>query len=155
MQVPFIDLSQQEKPLQKSIDRAVLKVLHSRRYVLGENVRAFEEETARKTGVKHAVALASGSDALFLALKFFGVGSGDEVITTISERVTSRTKAILPVRLYGQVAAMPEILKLVRKRSLAVIEDAAQALSLPLFVGLGKQRLSFVVSHVRRFFKSV
>src|ERR1044071_3462945 len=134
--IPFLDLKAQYKSIKPEIDRAVLGVLESAQFVLGENVAAFEREFASYCGGEHAIAVNSGTSALHLALLAAGVGPGDEVITipftfvaTVSairytgatpvfvdieprsftmdpskleKAITPRTKAILPVHLYGQ-----------------------------------------------------
>ena len=131
MPVPFFDLSRQTSALKKEIDAALEAVVRSGRFILGENVAALEKEIASYIGVKCAVGVASGTDALHLALLACGIKPGDEVITTpftfvataeaisycgatpvfvdiepntlnldvtrIEERVTRKTKAILPV----------------------------------------------------------
>jgi dTDP-4-amino-4,6-dideoxygalactose transaminase len=162
MQVPLLDLTAQYTAIQAEIRQAIDAVLESQRFVLGSNVNAFESEVARFCRVPHAVGVASGSDALLLALMAIGVGHGDEVITTpftffataaavvrlggipvfvdidpttfnlavaqVKARITSRTKAIIPVHLYGQCADMAPLLALAREHDLTVIEDAAQAI---------------------------
>jgi dTDP-4-amino-4,6-dideoxygalactose transaminase len=137
------------------IRAAIDNVLTNGRYILGPEVEAFEQEFARYCGVKHAVGVGSGTEALHVALAAMGVGAGDEVITTahtavatasairlcgatpvfvdiepgtftIDPRlinVTSRTKAIVPVHIYGQPANLAPILKL----GVPVLEDCAQA----------------------------
>ncbi|MBI2095517.1 MAG: DegT/DnrJ/EryC1/StrS family aminotransferase [Candidatus Omnitrophica bacterium] len=161
MKVPFFDLVEQHQSLRGEIKTAVGRVLDSQYFVLGKNVDALEKAIATETGTKFAVGLASGSDALYLALWAAGVGPGDEVITTpftffatagaisrlgarpvfadidprtfnldpsrISSRITSRTKAIVPVHLFGLCADMDAIRGLAKKHGLVVIEDAAQA----------------------------
>ncbi|MBA7652646.1 dTDP-3-amino-3,4,6-trideoxy-alpha-D-glucose transaminase [subsurface metagenome] len=130
-------------------------------YILGSNVRSVEDEVARYCGVKCAVGVASGTDALVLALSALGIGREDEVITTpftffataeaitqvgakpvfvdieeesfnidptkIEEKITEKTKAIIPVHLYGQSASMEPIMEIAGRHNLHVIEDAAQA----------------------------
>jgi dTDP-4-amino-4,6-dideoxygalactose transaminase len=159
--IPLVDLQRQYRSLQPEIDAAVSRVLASGRYVLGDEVEAFEREFASYCGTTHAVAVNSGTSALHLALLAAGVGPGDEVITTpftfvatvaailytgarpvfvdiepqtfhidvdqIERVITVRTKALLPVHLYGQPAEMDSILEIARRRGLKVIEDAAQA----------------------------
>ena len=162
MKVPLTDLTAQYKSIKDEIDAAVHRVLDSGPFILGSEVKAFEEEIAAYCGTKFAVGVASGTDALHLALLACGIRPGDEVITTpftfiatteaivncgavpifadidprtyniepaqIESKITSRTKAILPVHLYGQPAAMEPILELSKKRDIKVIEDCAQAL---------------------------
>jgi dTDP-4-amino-4,6-dideoxygalactose transaminase len=158
----FLDLKAQFATIQNEVMAAVTRVMESQHFILGNEVRAFEEEIAAMLGAKHAVACASGSDALLLALMASGIGSGDEVITTpftfiatggaiaragakpvfvdidpasfnidpekIGLATTGRTKAIMPVHLFGQAAAMDAICEFARARGIAVIEDAAQAI---------------------------
>ncbi|MFA6548722.1 MAG: DegT/DnrJ/EryC1/StrS family aminotransferase [Candidatus Margulisiibacteriota bacterium] len=161
MAVPFFDITRQNAPLEKEIKEAISKVVDSGRYILGENVAAFEKEFAAYCGTKFAVGVASGTDALLLSLKAAGVGPGDEVITTpftfmataevidycgakpvfvdiddktfnldisqISCRISNKTKAIIPVHLYGLACDMEPLMELAGKEKLAVIEDCAQA----------------------------
>ncbi|HZS52073.1 MAG TPA: DegT/DnrJ/EryC1/StrS family aminotransferase [Bryobacterales bacterium] len=162
MRVPQLDLQAQYAPLREEIEQAVLRVLSSQRFILGEQAEALEREVALYTGARHAVACASGSDALLLALMALDVGPGDEVITSpftffstagsihrlgakpvfvdiepetfninpkrIAARINSRTRAILPVHLYGRVAHMEEIAAMAGNCQIPLIEDAAQAL---------------------------
>ena len=149
--------------LQAQIDEAVKRVLSGGRYILGEEVLAFEQETAKYLGVKSAVGVSSGTDALLAALMALEAGAGSEVITTafsffataatiartgakpvfvdieedgfnidpklIRKAITKKTKAIVVVHLFGQIAEMDEILRIARENEVAVIEDAAQAFS--------------------------
>ncbi|MDD5606514.1 MAG: DegT/DnrJ/EryC1/StrS family aminotransferase [Candidatus Pacebacteria bacterium] len=158
----FLDLVAQYKSIKKEIDKAVERVLDSSIFIGGKEVEEFEKEVARFCGVKYAIGVNSGTDALFLSLKALGIKSGDEVITTpftfiatagvivncgakpvfadiesstfnispesIEGLITPKTKAILPVHLFGQMADMDEIMKIARKYKLYVVEDAAQAI---------------------------
>lgn len=159
--IPFVDLKAQYQAIKGEVDQAVARVLESGQFTLGEEVAAFEREFAAYCGVRHAVAVNSGTSALHLALLAAGVGPGDEVITVpftfvatvaailytgarpvlvdieprsytmdvtkLEAAVTPRTKAIVPVHLYGQAADMDPILEIAARRRLVVIEDAAQA----------------------------
>ncbi|HKW07759.1 MAG TPA: DegT/DnrJ/EryC1/StrS family aminotransferase [Candidatus Dormibacteraeota bacterium] len=141
--------------------RAVLEVLDSGMLAQGPQVARFEEAFARVAGVKHAMAISSGTAALHLALLAHDVGPGDEVITSsftfiasvnsilfcgakpvfvdidpatfnldpalLEAAMTSRTKAIMPVHLYGQPADMDAIVEIASRHGVAIIEDAAQA----------------------------
>ncbi|MBN2126723.1 MAG: DegT/DnrJ/EryC1/StrS family aminotransferase [Deltaproteobacteria bacterium] len=143
------------------LDAALDRVLNSGRYILGDEVAAFEREFAQYIGVKYAVAVASGTDALFLALRACGVGPGDRVVTVshtavatvvavemcgalpvfadidprtytldpeaLRQVLTEDTKALVPVHLYGQPAAMAPLLQTARACGVAVIEDCAQS----------------------------
>jgi len=161
MNIPFIDLQRQYREHQDSIDAQVRDVLESSQYILGRKVQEIEEKLADLVGVRHAVGVGSGTDALQLALMAIGLEPGDEVITTpftfvatveviallggvpvfadiepdtynidpeqIEARVGPRTRAIMPVDLFGQCADYDRVGEIARRRSLAVIEDAAQA----------------------------
>ncbi len=160
--VPVLDLKAQYAALEAEIDAAIKEVLLSSEFVLGPAVRDLEQRVAAFCGCEHGVGVASGTDALRLALVALGVGPGDEVITTpftfiatantishcgatprfvdidpqsfnldvqqIEGALSSRTRAILPVHLYGHPANMGPILALAERHGLAVIEDAAQAI---------------------------
>jgi dTDP-4-amino-4,6-dideoxygalactose transaminase len=159
--VPFVDLKKQYRSIKSEIDEAVMSVLDSAQFVLGNEVAAFENEFAAYNGAQYAIGVSSGTSALHLALLAAGIGPEDEVVTvpftfvatvaaicytgakpvfvdiardsfTMDVRrleavITDRTKAILPVHLYGQPADMDPILDIARRRNLLVIEDAAQA----------------------------
>jgi dTDP-4-amino-4,6-dideoxygalactose transaminase len=159
--VPFIDLVRQYATIRDEIDTAVLDVVRSGQFILGEHGRALEQAFAACAGAAHAIAVGSGTDALRLALEAVGIRAGDEVITTpftffataemisqigavpvfadidpetycieprdIEQHLTARTRAIIPVHLYGHPADMTAILGLAKRRGLFVIEDAAQA----------------------------
>lgn len=159
--IPFLDVGASYRELKSEIDDAIARVLNSGQYILGAEVEAFEAEWAEYCGARHSIGVASGLDALSLALRAVDVGPGDEVIvpsntfiatwlavTTLGARpvpvepqpdtynmdprgvadvITSATRAILPVHLYGQPADLDPILTLARQRGISVIEDAAQA----------------------------
>lgn len=159
--IPYVDLKAQYHSIKSEIDAAVLRVLESTQFILGEEVAAFEREFASYCQAPESVAMNSGTSALHLALLASGIGPGDEVITTpftfvatvaairytgarpvfvdiepdyfaidaskVESAVTPRTRAIMPVHLYGQPADMDPILDIARRRGLTVIEDAAQA----------------------------
>src|SRR5437879_4477702 len=150
--IPMLDLAAQYRTLQPEIDRAMQEVAASGRYILGPNVAAFEQEVAAFLGAPRALGCASGTDALFLALKALGVGPGDEVLTTpfsfiatceaislcgakpvfadvdprtlnldpeaAAAAVSPRTRALLPVHLFGRPADLPALLALARHHGL-------------------------------------
>ncbi len=162
MRVPLTDLAGLYASMKDEVDAAVQRVLSSGSYILGPEVESFEKSMAAYCGVPHAVGVASGTDALELALMACGIGSGDEVITTpftfiatvesivkcgatpvfvdiepntrnmdaslVEGRIGPRTKAILPVHLYGQACDMTRLMALARAHNLRVVEDCAQAL---------------------------
>lgn len=160
MAIPFVDLKAQHSVLRDELHSAMDDVFESGRFIGGPVLEAFESEFAEYCGVKHAMGVGNGTDALQLALKACGVGQGDEVITVaftftataeaivnmgaqpvfvdvdetytvdinqVADRITDRTKAIIPVHLYGQSANMTPLMELADRHRLVVIEDAAQA----------------------------
>ena len=162
MNIPLLDLKAQYESIKDEINAAVIGVLESGNYVLGPNVKALEEEVAAYCGVKYGIGVANGTDALFLSLKAYGIGPGDEVITTpytffataevislvgatpvfvdidprtynidatkIEQKITKKTKAIIPVHIFGQMADMGTIMEIAKKYNLLVVEDACQAI---------------------------
>ena len=161
MEIPLVDLKRQYLSIKNEIDRAIEGVLNSGRFILGENVKSFEREFANYIGVKHAIGVGSGTDALVIALKALGVKRGDEIITVsftftstvdsivhnngipvfvdidpesytmnvkqVEKAITNKTKAIIPVHLYGHPADMDPIIEIAEKYGLYIVEDAAQA----------------------------
>ena len=161
MTIPMVDLKLQYHNLKGEIDTAVLNALESTQFILGPNVTALEQEAASYLGVPAAVACASGTDALHLAVVAAGIGPGDEVITSpftfiataeaicyagatpvfvdidphsfnidpaaIEKAITPRTKAVIPVHLFGQPANMAAIADICTRHNLLLIEDCAQS----------------------------
>jgi dTDP-4-amino-4,6-dideoxygalactose transaminase len=161
MNIPLVDLKAQYDAIKDELDQAIQAVILDSAFISGKYVRAFEQHFAEYLGVKHAIGVGNGTDALTIALQASGVGAGDEVITAantfiatseaitrtgakvvfvdccpdtylievaqIERALTERTKAIVPVHLYGQPAAMTPILHLAQKHGLIVVEDAAQS----------------------------
>lgn len=159
--IPVADPRAQYLAYQRQIDQAVQRVLDSGRYVLGQEVAAFEDEFAAYLGADYCVGVANGTEAITLGLQAVGVAPGDEVISVshsavattaaielagavpifadislesrcidpmrIAALVSDRTRAILPVHIYGQPAPMPEIMAVARQFGLKVVEDCAQA----------------------------
>lgn len=157
----FIDLRSQYAALRENINGRIQKVLDHGQYIMGPEVKELESALANRTGAKHCITVASGTEALLIALMALDLQPGDEVITTpftfaataetivlagakpvfvdiepdtcnidaslIEAAITGRTKAIMPVSLYGQVADMDEINAIAARHGLAVIEDAAQS----------------------------
>lgn len=161
MSIQFIDLKAQYQALKSSIDARIQKVLDHGQYIMGPEVAELESKLAEYTGAAHCITVASGTEALLIALMALDIGPGDEVITTpftfvataevialvgatpvfvdiepdtcnidagkIEAAITSKTKAVMPVSLYGQPADMDEINAIAAKHGLPVIEDAAQS----------------------------
>jgi UDP-2-acetamido-2-deoxy-ribo-hexuluronate aminotransferase len=157
----FIDLKKQYQALRDPINNRIQAVLDHGQYIMGPEVKELESALSAYTGAKHCVTVASGTEALLIALMALGVKAGDEVITTsftfvataevivllgavpvfvdvepdtcnikvseIEAKITSRTKAIIPVSLYGQCGDMDEVNAIADKHGVAVIEDAAQS----------------------------
>ncbi|MEE7503774.1 DegT/DnrJ/EryC1/StrS family aminotransferase [Methylobacterium mesophilicum] len=161
MKVPFLDLSRTHDTIRADLDATWHRILDRSRYILGEEVEAFEVEFARYCGAEHAIGVANGLDALHLILRANDVGPGDEVLVpsntfiatwlavsqvgatpvavepdpatynmdpaAAARAINGRTKAIIPVHLYGQPADMAALRDLARRHGLLCIEDAAQA----------------------------
>lgn len=160
--VPLLDLEQQYYSIKTEIDQAIGRVVESQHFILGPEVEFLEKEISAYCGIKYAVGVSSGTDALLISLMALGIGPGDEVITTpftffatvgsivrvgatpvfadiepetfnldpkeVERRITGKTKACIPVHLYGQSADMNPLKSLAKEHGFALIEDAAQAL---------------------------
>ncbi|MDR2561181.1 MAG: DegT/DnrJ/EryC1/StrS family aminotransferase [Holophagales bacterium] len=162
MPVPMLDLVAQNATVkQKAID-GLSKLIDSCSFILGENVKGLEAELAEYSGVKYAIGMSSGTDALLIALMALDIEKGDEVIMpsftffatggvvarlgatpifvdidpatfnaapqAIGAAISNRTKAIMPVHIFGQMADMPKIMEIANAKGIPVIEDAAQSL---------------------------
>ena len=161
MKINFIDLQGQYRKYKNEIDEQIAQTLDSSAYIGGQKVALLEENLARFSGAKHAIACSNGSSAIFVSLLALGIGRGDEVITSpftffataemialtgakpvfvdidektynidpnlIQAAITPKTKAIMPVSLFGQIADMKRINQIAAKHGLTVIEDAAQS----------------------------
>ena len=157
----FIDLKAQYERIRPQVDERIRRVLEHGKYIMGPEVAELEERLAAYVGVKHCIGVASGTDALLIAMMALGVGQDDEIITTpftfiatgemialigakpvfvdidprtynldpalIETAISPRTKAIMPVSLYGQCADLDAINAVAARHGLPVIEDAAQS----------------------------
>lgn len=163
MKIQMVDLKANYSGIREEIDSAVKNVLDKTNFILGEEVKKFEDDFAKYCGAKYAVGVANGTDAIKIALLAAGIKKGDEVITTpftfiatseaivqaggvpvfadivqksytidpdgIEKKITKKTKAVLPVHMYGHPAEMKKILDTAEKYNLKVIEDCAQSFS--------------------------
>lgn len=159
--IPILDLSAEIAEIRNELNVAIGRVIDETAFIMGPDVRDFEANVAKYLGVKHAIGVNSGTDALVIALRALGIGAGDEVITTpfsffataesismvgakpvfididpdtytidpalIEAAITDRTKAIMPVHLYGNPCAMTKIMQIAQKHDLKVVEDCAQS----------------------------
>lgn len=159
--VPFLDLTARYKSLETEWLAAIRETGARGSFILGPHTQAFEKEFADYVGVKHAIAVANGTDSLYLSLRALGVGKGDEVITTpftffasaetidmvgatpvfvdilpdsfcldpagVRAKITAKTRAIVPVHIFGYPSEMGEIMEIAKKHKLVVIEDCAQS----------------------------
>ena len=159
MQVEYTVLKRTFELHREEYEAAALRALRSGWYILGKEMETFEKEFASYLGVKHCIAVNSGTDALILAFRALGIRGGDEVIVpantyiasvigvtenggvpvfvdadaqmgidaaAIEAKISPRTKAILPVHLYGQPSEMDKICEIAERHGLAIIEDCAQ-----------------------------
>jgi len=160
--IPFLDLKAQYCSIKEELDAAMQEVLDSTQFILGPQVKQLEKRVAEYCECARGIGVASGTDALRLALEAVGIGPGDEVITTpftfvatantishcgaqpvfvdidprtynldpaaVEAAITPRTKAIVPVHLYGQACDMDALLRIAREHDLLIVEDCAQAI---------------------------
>jgi len=159
--IPMVDLKKQFNDIREEVFSVMAEVLESSQYILGPRVLELEKKIAGYHGVSQAVGVASGTDALHLAVESLGIREGDEVITTpftffataeailytgatpvfvdivkdtmnidpaeIEKKITNKTKAILPVHIFGHAADMGSILQIAGRHNLKIIEDCAQS----------------------------
>ncbi len=162
MAVPLLDLTRQYAYLKPELDKAVINVLTHGKFILGPEVAELEKQITAYCKTKYAIGVASGTDALMVALHACGVGPGDEVITSnfsffasagvvarlgatpvfvdiepdsynidpklLEKAITKKTKVIMPVHLFGQLADMDPILEIAKKHGIKVVEDGAQSI---------------------------
>ena len=160
--VPLLDLKAQFAPLRGAVLEAIARVCDAQQFILGSEVEGLEHELETFLGIRHAVGVSSGTDAILAALMALDIGAGDEIVTTpfsffatagsiarlgarpvfvdidpatfnidagaLASAMTSRTKAIMPVHLFGQSADLGPILEVAGRFGLPVVEDAAQAI---------------------------
>ena len=172
--IPMVDLKSQYQALKPEIEAGISQALEDAQFILGPNVRAFEEEAAAYLGCQHAVGVASGTDALHLGLIASGIKPGDEVITTpftfiataeailycgatpvfvdidpetfnidlnqVEAAITPKTRAVIPVHLFGQPCNMRQLADISERHGLEIIEDCAQSFGAEVS---GKQTGSF------------
>lgn len=161
MKVPFVSCDIMHQEIKEEIMQKLQKVYNGNQFINGPEVEQFEKEYAEYLGVKYCVGCGNGLNALFLILKAYGIGEGDEVIVPsdtyiatalavsatgaipvlaepyidtyninvneIEKKITKKTKAIMPVHLYGQVSEMDKIINIGHQYGVKIIEDAAQA----------------------------
>ena len=161
MKIPLLDLSAQFETISEEVKDRINEVVESQAYILGPEVEKAESAIAKYCGAKHGIGVASGTDALIIALKALGAGPGDEVIAPtftfyatvssivhagakpifvdidpddclinpglVEDALTSKTKAVIPVHLFGQCADVAGIRSVIGK-DVAILEDACQSI---------------------------
>ena len=178
----MVDLAGQYRRIKDEIDQAILDTVASTAYIRGPQVAAFEQALADYLGVRHAIGVGNGTDALQLALMALDLEPGDEVIVpaftfiataevvallglrpvmadvdadtfnltadTIEAALTPRTRAIMPVHLFGQSCDMEPILALAEKHGLYVVEDNAQAIGAEYTFSDGTRKKTGTMGHI-------
>jgi len=161
MKVPFLDLKAQYISIKDEMDNAINKIIENTAFIGGKSLTDFNDNFAKFIGIKHAIGVGNGTDALIISLKALGLKSGDEVLVPansfiatseavtnaggkvvfvdchpdlytvdvdkIEEKITNKTKVIIPVHLYGQAADMDPIMEIAERHDLKILEDCAQA----------------------------
>ncbi len=161
MNVPLFDIKRQNEHIKQLAIEKFSEIFDSGKFILGDDVEKFEKNISNYLGVKHAIGVSSGTDALLVALMALNIGPGDEVICPsftffatagcitrlgatpifadidpisfnisiddIAKKISSQTKAIIPVHLFGQMAEIESIISLANEHNIAVIEDCAQS----------------------------
>jgi len=159
--IPLVGIKRQNEAIKGEINKALNNTIEGSNFILGSEIEKFEKNFARFCGAKYCVSLSSGTSALELSLKAYGIGPGDEVITVphtfianaeaivnvgakpvfceidretftidtdlLKNLITRKTKAIMPVDLYGQPCDLDPIIDMAKKNNLTIIEDACQA----------------------------
>lgn len=172
MSIPLYSPHPEISILRDEIDAAISAVIDHGQFIMGPEVQEFETNVASFLGVKHAIGVNSGTDALVIALDALGIGDGDEVITTpmsyiataesisrvggkpifvdiepdsfnidpekIESRISNRTKAILPVHLFGRPANMDRIVEIAESNDLKILEDCAQSFGADYQISVNK-----------------
>ena len=168
LKIPILNLKPQYQSISEEIKEAINRVVESAQFIMGPDVKLFEQEITEYLGVKHAIGVNSGTDALVIGLRALGIGEGDEVITTpfsffataesisnvgatpvfvdidannfnidptkIKDKITPKTKGIMPVHLYGCPAMMGQITEIAQEHELKIIEDCAQSFGARYYV---------------------
>ncbi|MCC5916798.1 MAG: DegT/DnrJ/EryC1/StrS family aminotransferase [Cryomorphaceae bacterium] len=180
--IQMVDLLAQYNHIQKEVDRAVIDVIRSSKYINGPQVKSFTQNLSQYLEGAEVVPCGNGTDALQIALMALGLKPGDEVITAtftyvataeviallglkpilvdvhrdtflidisqVEKAITNRTKAIVPVHLFGQCANMEALMQLAEKHNLFVVEDTAQAIGADFTFSDGRKMKAGTIGHV-------
>jgi UDP-2-acetamido-2-deoxy-ribo-hexuluronate aminotransferase len=183
--IPFIDLKEQYRQIRRDVLRRIEAVLEHGQFILGPEIEEIEQQLAAFVGVKHCITVGSGTDALLVSMMAWGIGPGDEIITSpfsfisaaevavllgakpvfvdidpatynmdpsrVEAVITHRTKLLVPVSLYGQVADMAAYASIAERHGLRLLEDACQSFG---GVSRGRRSCSFLHAGATSFFPS-